>query len=67
MIGENVKLYKILEEQNRVILLETIQIGTDRKVVVSVGKYKFVIIINGKEIESDFLEVKRDETTYVEF
>ena len=67
MIGENVKLYKILEEQNRVILLETIQTGTDRKVVVSVGKYKFVKIINGKEIESDFLEVKRNETTYVEF
>lgn len=67
MIGENVKLYKILEEQNRVILLETVQTGTDRKVVLPVGKCKFVKIINGKEIESDFFEVKRNETTYVEF
>lgn len=70
LIGENVKLYRILEEQNREILLGTIQTGTDGKVKyykVPVGKYKFVKIINGKEIESDFFEVKRNETTYIEF
>lgn len=70
LIGENVKLYKILEEQNRVILLGTTQTGTDGKIkyyMVPVGKYKFVKIINGKEIESDLFEVKRSETAYVEF
>lgn len=70
LIGENVKLYKILEEQNRVILLRTTQTGTDGKIkyyMLPVGKYKFVKIINGKEIESDLFEVKRSETAYVEF
>ena len=70
LIGENVKLYRILEEQNREILLGTIQTGTDGKIkfyMVPIGKYKFVKVINGKETESDFFEVKKHEATYIEF
>lgn len=70
LIRENVKLYRILEEQNRTILIGNNHTGTEGKIkyyMVPVGKYKFVKIINGKEIESSFFEVKRHETTYIEF
>lgn len=69
-IGGEVSLYRVLEEQNRTKLIGTSETGTDGKIkyyMVPIGIYKFTKIVDENEIESGTFEVKRHETTTVEF
>ena len=70
LIGGEISLYRVIEEQDRTKLIGTIETGTDGKIkyyMVPIGIYKFIKIVDGHEIESDTFEVKKYETTNIEF
>ncbi len=69
-VGERIRLDSVVHQTGEKIKNGSVESGTDGKIKfynVPVGKYAFTRLVDGKEVSSEVFEVKKGETTLVDF